>query len=336
MRIPKSRIFIILVPWMTICMAFFSVFGFSSLVGASANETEQKEYTVYFLLDGPGGEMLEQTGTKGTRIEFPELEERVGFTFLGWIDVYGRAAPATIPKKDIALYANWQAVQYSVTVIDEYGGKYTEPFDATYNFSMKWILDTYYLPENTAEYAYSWDKTLPDVFPLKDVTYEIVKTPIEYTISFENVDGVPSIPFTVETIEEVVFPEVPQREHYIGCWDKTEDELTLADTTITAVYAPIEYTITFENADGIPPVRFTAETKDEIVFPPVPFKKGFKGEWDTTPENLQTENTTVTAIYTKMSFVERWESGQEGCNAVCNEIALLLPLTALLLLKKKR
>ena len=52
-------------------------------------------------------------------------------------------------------------------------------------------------------------------------------------------DGVESITFTVETMSEVVFPEVPAKDGFTAVWDKSEEDLTLADLTVTAIYTEI-------------------------------------------------------------------------------------------------
>lgn len=337
MRLQKLSLLKILARFITLCTVFLSICSFTQpALQAFADETEREEYTVYFVLFGVGGKTLEQTGPSGTVIEFPELQKVEGFEFLYWTDVYGRMAPTTIPEKDIALYANWEILQYFVTIIDENGESSQEPFDAYCADSMRWVLNTYFLPENTAEYSYSWNAPLPDVFPLQDVTYKIVKTLNIYTISFDCPSAIPPITFTAKTMKDIQLPPVPQKEHYTGAWDKNLSDVVLESTTITAIYTPVEYTITFENAEGVADVSFNIETKDSIIFPPVPERKGFRGEWDKTVDDLQLENTTVTAVYTKLDFEEEEEQKPKntGCNAISG-MAIIFFLPLLLLLKKR-
>ena len=45
--------------------------------------------------------------------------------------------------------------------------------------------------------------------------------------------------FTVETLDEFALPTVPAKDGYNGKWDKTVEDITLADITFTAVYEEI-------------------------------------------------------------------------------------------------
>ena len=68
--------------------------------------------------------------------------------------------------------------------------------------------------------------------------YEMVA--IEYKASFV-VDGetMNEITFTVENVEDIALPAVPAKEGYTGKWDKTLEDITLADIVFTAVYEEI-------------------------------------------------------------------------------------------------
>ncbi len=63
---------------------------------------------------------------------------------------------------------------------------------------------------------------------------------IEYKATFV-VDGetMEEITFTVETLDEFELPTIPAKDGYNGKWDKTVDDITLADITFTAVYEEI-------------------------------------------------------------------------------------------------
>ena len=89
-----------------------------------------------------------------------------------------------------------------------------------------------------AGYEYAWEAY---ELAVGGITVNTVEVAIEYTVTFVADGGtVEEITFTVETIDEIVFPAVPEKDGYEAVWDKGADELTLADTTVTAVYTEIK------------------------------------------------------------------------------------------------
>lgn len=235
-----SHNLIALLSTIAIFLCSFYIFQTSDNSFLAVGETQKKEYTVYFIVDNTkGDELLTQTGQKGRLIKFPDIEPREGYEFLGWIDVEGNPAPTHIPEYDIALYVNWKAIEYTVTIIDENNEPETISFTAKFAKDMRWMLNTYYLPTDSDAYTYTWDKPLPAVFPLQDITYSVVAKPIEYVITFEGVTDLPPITFTVETIKDVTFPPIPQKKGYTGAWNINTEELQLKNTIVTAVYTEI-------------------------------------------------------------------------------------------------
>ncbi|MBQ2769137.1 MAG: InlB B-repeat-containing protein [Clostridia bacterium] len=148
----------------------------------------------------------------------------------------------------------------------------------------------------------------------EDVAYEGLvltksyeKEAIEYTISFNHPrTGMPlaaPINFTVETMDEVVFPAVPaeaEREGYTVAWDKTVADVTLADLQVVPVWTAIKYTATFV-ADGqtVGTVEYTVED-EEIAAPAVPEKAHYTGAWEAY--ELAIGGVTVEAVYTPVEY----------------------------------
>ena len=126
---------------------------------------------------------------------------------------------------------------------------------------------------------------------------------IEYTITFVDKRGnaiAEPITFTVDTIGDVVFPEVPvQDAGWEAVWNKTPADLTLEDTQVTLIVFMTEYTITFM-ADGevVGTATYMVEDKDNIVEPAVPEKEGYTGAWEAY--ELTTGDITVNAVYTEI------------------------------------
>ena len=80
---------------------------------------------------------------------------------------------------------------------------------------------------------------VPATMPAEDISIYAEMRLNTYTITFVGCDGVEPITFTVETMSEVVFPEVPAKDGFTAVWDKSEEDLTLADLTVTAIYTEI-------------------------------------------------------------------------------------------------
>ena len=158
------------------------------------------------------------------------------------------------------------------------------------------------LPENTAEYSYAWQTALPEELPLENATYAVVRTANEYTVTVTGaVSG--SITFTVENraekLDELRALLPASGGGYSYTWQEAlPDQLPFANATYTVVKTAVEYTITFANADGVEPIKFTVETIGSVQFPEVPAKVGYSnGAWDKTETELTLENITVTATY---------------------------------------
>ncbi len=113
------------------------------------------------------------------------------------------------------------------------------------------------------------------------------------------VDGVSIAKGTYDSnADSIPEPDVPKKLGYIGRWDdyvlNYDPEYMLA---ISAIYIPIEYSISFV-ADGktVSVEHFTVENMD-ITVPSVPIKSGYTGQWESYSLNTY-ENKTVNAIYT--------------------------------------
>lgn len=169
-------------------------------------------------------------------------------------------------------------------------------------------------PTKAADKAYTyefagWDKTVTAVSG--DVTYKATynKTAIEYTLSFNHPRTgmllAAPITFTVETMDEIVFPEVPEEqkmEGYTVAWDKTKEDVELSDIMVVPVWTPIEYTITFKNGeDVVETVAFNAESTDKQA-PAIPEKTGYTGAWSAY-DFTKLENQTASVSYTANKYM---------------------------------
>ncbi len=164
-------------------------------------------------------------------------------------------------------------------------------------------LHTLQLPEPPSKLGYTakWDKALSEI-GLEDTTLTAVYTIVTYTLTFVGVENAKDVTFTIETFASIQLPELPEKEGYTVHWDKDISKLGLEDATLTAVYEPIEYTLTFAGVSGIDPIPFTVLTKGELRLPEVPALEGYVGSWNKTLDEIGLEDTVITAIYQPITF----------------------------------
>ena len=158
-------------------------------------------------------------------------------------------------------------------------------------------------------YAGKWE---PYTLSGGDVAVHAVYTPVEYLITF-TAEGkiVWAGTYTVED-EGVEEPEVPQKRGYEGRW--REYTLLPGGVAVSAVYTPIEYTISFI-ADGktVAERKFTVEDEDALLPPALPEKVGHSGAWEEF--SFDYADLEVHAVYTPLSYTVA-ATGGEGQGSV--------------------
>lgn len=119
----------------------------------------------------------------------------------------------------------------------------------------------------------------------------------DYTVTFK-ADGetVSSASYNINNTI-VTEPAVPKKEGYNGKWE--DYVLTYGDREISAVYTPIEYTVTFESENTVIKKTFNIENM-EIEEPEVPAKEGYTGKWE--DYTLSLNNITVKAVYELVEY----------------------------------
>ena len=121
-----------------------------------------------------------------------------------------------------------------------------------------------------------------------------------YTVTYK-ADGHEDITKTFTAANKAAYtaPEVPNKEHYTGVWDK---EIAFTEgQVINAVYTAIEYTATFKNGnETVGTVKYTAENKDTVTIPTVPAKDHYTGAWSAALD--LTDNQVINAVYTAIQY----------------------------------
>lgn len=140
-----------------------------------------------------------------------------------------------------------------------------------------------------------------------------VYTPNAYYITFRAYSDmlVDVVAYTAgdAAVEE---PEVPYMYGYEGSWEP----YSLADggnLTVRAVYAPIEYTVTYI-AEGQTIAVVTGTWEDRPEAPAVPEKPGYTGRWETSATDGY--DMTMTAVYTPIQYQVRFQADGRWVDAV--------------------
>ena len=90
---------------------------------------------------------------------------------------------------------------------------------------------------------------------------------------------------------------VPEKEGHTGTWDK-EVNIVTENVTVTAIYTPNQYTITFDTDGGTGVNSITLAYGSAITAPDNPAKDGFHFvKWDTLPETMPAGDLTVKAVW---------------------------------------
>ena len=132
------------------------------------------------------------------------------------------------------------------------------------------------------EFTLTYDESTP-------VVVSILKTPINYIVSFKNGDEIlTSRTYNVEN-KSIEVPEIPDIPHYENeAWESFDLE-TLTNIDVNLNKTPIVYTITFKNEDVVIGTdTYTIENR-EIIAPAVPDVPHYQNEkWPTIvfPEDL--------------------------------------------------
>ncbi len=186
----------------------------------------------------------------------------------------------------------------------------------------------------TAQYSYTFAGWEPEVNAVAgEVTYTATYTASinSYTITYV-ADGKVVSTQTVEYGADAVAPEIPAKEGYTDAapsWD-ADGKAIVADTTITAVYVPNLYTVTFV-IDGVEVATVTVAHGEVAKGPAIPEKEGYKAEWDV--KDAITGNTVITAVYTPKPVTP---ATGDSAHVVLWAVLVLASAAALVLLNKKK
>ena len=116
-------------------------------------------YTITFDTAG-GSEVPSITQDYGTAITAPANPTKTGYTFAGW----DKTIPSTMPAGDMAITAQWQLNQYTITFKPENGGQ-----DIVIKQDYGTAITAPANPTKTGYTFAGWDKTIPSTMPAGDM-----------------------------------------------------------------------------------------------------------------------------------------------------------------------
>lgn len=272
-----------------------------------------KEKTFKVTFDTMGGSIIESvTIKKGELLENIDPPTKEGYLFVSWLKdgiVYDFNKPI---KKDTTLIASWIETpkihnHYTVTFVTENS---IEKVTVNENETVKKLpaeeKDGYkFLGWYSGEELYNFDTPVTKNFSLM-AKYELNTVTITYDLD----GGIGKITETIPKNSQASIPEIPTKTGYKFLkWTCNDEEFSFdttinEDTTLKAIWAPIEYiTITFDTAGGIELSALKIEKYSKINEIPIPIKNGYTfKEWQLNNQTFNSdtileENITLKAIY---------------------------------------
>jgi uncharacterized repeat protein (TIGR02543 family) len=219
------------------------------------------QYTITF--DTDGGNTIEPiTQDYGTDVAAPENPTKTGYRFVGW----DKDIPATMPAADMTIKAKWSINQYILTINRNDNTYGTVSGAGGYDYNTAAAINA------TANYGYKFvewrnangqiSTTASTTVTVKsDTTITAIFEPVNFLVT-ANSDAqgtaAGSGNYTYKTSATVV--ATPSYGYKFKNWTNEADEVVsseaefeftvVGDTTLTAHYDPITYTVTVNNTTG--------------------------------------------------------------------------------------
>ncbi len=243
-------------------------------------------YTVIFIVNG---ETIEtRTVEYGATIEAPEMPEKEGYTFSGWLNL-----PETMPAQSIEIVGNYHPNLYMATFIID--GEVFETVSVEYGS----VINVPVVPEKE-DYTFSGWTGLPETMPAHDieVTGEYIYSPNIFKAVFV-IDGEIFETLTLKPGETVIAPEVPEKEGYtFSGWQDMPETMPHHDVVIMGNYTVNSYTATFI-IDGEVVETMSVEYGSVINVPAAPEKEDYTFDgWQDVPETMPAHDIEITGSYT--------------------------------------
>lgn len=248
-------------------------------------------YTVTYMIDG---EVYKKEQVKVGQPLKADNPTREGYNFSGWDGL-----PETMPANDITVSGYFTIGTYKlIYVID---GEVYQTQTYTYG-------DVITPLENPTRDGYTFNgwSEIPKSMPGHDVTITGSYTPHVFTIKYM-VDGKLFDEQKVPCGQTIAPPTAPEREGYhFKEWEGLPSAMTAGDITVTAVYEPNLYKITYV-VDGT--TYKVVEVAYGTVITPLayPVKEGYKfSGWNQLPNTMPAKDITATGSFTIGTYTIRY------------------------------
>ena len=237
----------------------------ATAAGAVAETMPAKDVTYYAVLKvnqytisftETGDSVIDDiTQDYGTEIVAPADPEKVGYTFMGWLDAEGNktSVPATMPAEDVVLEADWDINEYTVTwIFDNGAADQVDTYD--YNEAIVAPAD----PEKVGYTFKEWSPAVEENMPAMNLTYTAVYTVNSYDAIFNAdggkfADGKDSATVPTNYGEQIVAPADPTKQGYVFAgWDNEIGVMGTVEQTFTAEWdaaTDTPYTVEYYTMD---------------------------------------------------------------------------------------
>ena len=237
---------------------------------------------------------------------------KTGYTFKGWKlngegDALMTVTIASGSTGNKAYTATWQINQYTIT-FNSNGGSAIDPITQNYATEFE-------APANPTRTGYTFAGWLPEVpatIPAENKTCVAQWTINQYTITFNTAGGSVIDPITQDYATEVEAPTNPTRTGYtFAGWDSDiPTTIPAGNVTINATWTPINYTLSYELADGsvasANPASYTIESAAITLTNPTKTGFDFAG-WTGTGLDAATKTVTIATGSTgNRSYTATW------------------------------
>ncbi len=184
-------------------------------------------YTVSF--DTDGGEALDDLELAPDATINAPTPVREGHTFLGWQP----ALPATMPRTDLAVTAQWQVNSYTLT-FNSAGGSAVAALTQDYGSAVTAPA----APVREGHTFLGWNPALPATVPARDLTVTAQWSVNAYTLTFDSAGGTAVAPLTQDYGTTITAPAAPQREFHVfqGWSPAVPATMPAANQVLTAVW----------------------------------------------------------------------------------------------------
>lgn len=279
------------------------------------------KYTItYNLADGTNSSNNPSVYTVEDGFDFANAS-KTGYDFVGWYTEQEFTNAITSvevgSKGNLNLYAKFIVHQYAVRFMN--GTQLIETKYYTVENNATDFIVAPVVPTLKGYQNISW-ASFTIIDKTEDITVMLLKTPIEYTVTFKGLPGGDIVKtYTIETIDLFTFPEINQSANpgYEMAWNLTKQDLNdLGNKEVTFSQTPIVYNITYNlNGGSVAGTNPTTYTVESIISLISPTKAGytFAGWYDGNTRVYdvygKTGDITLDAHYTLNTYYVYFKEG---------------------------